>query len=59
MSIAEYEVTEKDNHPNARINESAGEAVISCNDGTGTHTHEQALAHIEANWPSEEVAELD
>lgn len=54
LSIVEYEATEKESHPNARVNEAANEVVISCNDETGTHTHEQALAHIEANWSVED-----
>ncbi|QEG09214.1 hypothetical protein CPT_Phriendly_062 [Vibrio phage Phriendly] len=58
MSIAEYEATEKESHPNARVNIASGEVVISCNDGTGTHTHAEAMAHIEANWPSEDIEEV-
>lgn len=40
-------------YPNARV--SANEVVISTNDDSGTHTKEEALAHIEANWPTEMV----
>ncbi|CAH0528425.1 hypothetical protein CTH30272_02109 [Allocatenococcus thiocycli] len=39
-------------YPNARV--SVNEVVISCNDDSGTHTKEEALAHIEANWPKQE-----
>lgn len=39
-------------YPNARV--STNEVVISCNDGDGTHTWEEAKAHIEANWPKVE-----
>lgn len=41
-----------DKHPNARSN-TMGEVVISCNDGSGTHTHEDAMNHIESNWLTE------
>lgn len=37
---------------NARIG--TGEVIISCNDGCGTHTWEEALANIEANWSVED-----
>lgn len=40
-------------YPNARVG--ITEVVISCNDDSGTHTKEEALTHIEANW--EEVSE--
>lgn len=43
-------------YPNARVGDT--EVVISCNDASGTHTKEQALAHIEANWPQQEEPEL-
>lgn len=39
-------------YPNARVGED--EVVISCNDDSGTHTKEEALAHIEANWVIED-----
>jgi len=44
-------------HPKARVNYEKTEVVVSCNCGDGTHTREEALSHIEANWakPPEEV----
>lgn len=35
-------------NPNARVGDT--EVVISCNDGSGTHNHAEALEYIEANW---------
>lgn len=31
------------------------EVVISCNDGSGTHTKEEALARIAEHWEVEET----
>lgn len=39
-------------YPNARVG--VNEVVISTNDGSGTHTKEEALAHIESSWPRDE-----
>nr|WP_319552439.1 hypothetical protein [uncultured Vibrio sp.] len=46
------------NNPNSRASADNTEVVISCNDGSGTHTKEEALAHIEANWPQQEEPEV-
>lgn len=39
-------------YPNARV--SVNEVVISTNDGSGTHTKEEALLHIRDTWPQED-----
>lgn len=48
-----YTCADRIKHPNARMSDT--EVVISCNDGSGTMTQEEMLAHIEANWPKEEA----
>lgn len=48
-----YACKERVENPDARV--SVNEVVISCNDDSGTHTRDEALAHIESTWPKEEV----
>lgn len=59
VSYSEWLSNEQETYPNARANADNTEVVISCNDGSGTHTKEEALAHIESNWTDSEVIPVD
>jgi hypothetical protein len=48
---------DKVKHPKARNSKNGKEVVISCSVEEGTHTLEEARAHIAENWDGEDVDE--
>jgi hypothetical protein len=48
---------DKVKHPHARNSKNGREVVISCSVEEGTHTLEEAHAHIKDNWDGEDVDE--
>ena len=50
ITYADWEANYTGDYPNARSNQDKTEVVLSCLDGVGTLTKEEAAYLIELNW---------
>ena len=50
ITYVDWEANYIESYPNARSNEAKTEVVLSCLDGEGTLTKEEAAYLIELNW---------